>query len=717
MQESSCSYILNQMYTNSLSYLLFFIIRDVLGSSSIQAEKISALLETMDQKKDMIRELLRSSSELSPHLREAESSGALLAQLGYLQEEWRLLEGTFKRALRHASASSSQSSHLLKMAQDLQARVTALQKSCADLQSFKEVHGSSPCTQALLLTCLTADLKIYNQLYLHMQSQFDALCHFSLGQMEKKEMGRVLQELQCSLNITMRQFEELAPGICETPLPKVIKELGDLVTWAKHAEHHIAIAEMLALFPEEAHTQVAEMQKLRSDTLSKQLQFKSVVFDVDKNNSDDVLNSRKIVEDLYEAIDDSSAHVLENMERSLQERDHLFRKLTSVDTWLANSHISRNSCIRIKNASKAEMQELEIQLGVHKLATDKIENQIAQVDILIENCRKTAIELSPAESRYLINRLSGLWTELDGLVAHERVSSWELEELIHERTSSNEELESIQASLKRISADLECQSFPLTAEALSAAKHMTHMLMEHQFQVQELQHCQEDKRRSLLCDIGELQDRCKTLTVHATEQEKYFHLLKEMEKSRDIAEVQIQCSRVKAASLGERFRLCQTLLVELPLVKTQCQEVADQLEAIAQNLNPSQLNSERQRIQHMVETLVAWEHAVKENIENLESRLLEGLHLCTELPTMMDHVRRTREELFKVEPVNPEEKTIDAALQRCWVIWRNLESWMRVMEALGRKEKCNLGTHEELNSLTDACKQDCHSQMVSNCFI
>ena len=663
----------------------------------------------------MIRELLRSSSELSPHLREAESSGVLLAKLGYLQEDWRLLEGTFKRALRHASASFSQSSHFLKMAQHLQGRVTTLQKTCAGLRSSEDSHGG-PCCQILQLTCLKADLKINNQCYLHIQSQSDTLCQFSLGRKEKEGIGCVLQELRCSLNVTKRQLEDLKPGIRGTPLPKVLMLLEDLATSAKHAENQMALGQTLSLFPEEAQIQMAEMHKLRSKTLSKQIQLKSLVIDIDKNNSD-VLNSVKMVEELYEAFDDSSAHILQRMERSLHEREDLFHKLTSLDTWWADTHISKSPRIPIENASKVEMLELERQLGVHKLATDKIEKQIAQVAILIENCRKTAIELNPAEARYLVNRLSGLWTELDGLVAHERVSSWELEELILERTSSNEELASIQVSLNKISADLDGQSFPLTAEALAAAKRMTHMLMEHQFQVQELQHCPEAKRSSMLCDIGELQDRCKTLTVHAMEQDKYLHLLKEMDKSRHIAEGQIQCSFTQAASLGERFRLCQTLLIELPLVKTQCQETADQLEVIAQNLNASELQSERQRIQHTVESLVAWEHAVTENIHNLEGRLLEGLRLCTELPNMTDHVRRTKQELLEVEPVNPEEKAIDAALQRCWVIQRNLESWMRVVEALGRKEKCNLGTFEELKSLTDACMHDCHSQMVSHTII
>ncbi|KAJ3606458.1 hypothetical protein NHX12_025979 [Muraenolepis orangiensis] len=221
---------------------------------------------------------------------------------------------------------------------------------------------------------------------------------------------------------------------------------------------------------------------------------------------------------------------------------------------------------------------------------------------------------------------------------------------------------------------------------------------------------QAGKISALLQTLEQKKDMIREL-LHS-KQEKYLHFLQEMENSRDIAEGQIKCSRVKAVSLDERFRLCQTLLVELPLVKMQCQEAADQLEAIAQNLKPSQLNSERQRIQHTVGTLVAWEQAVTENIRDVESRLLEGgLCLRTELPAMMEFVRQTRQELLEVEPLNPEEKAIDAALQRCWVIWRSLESWLRVVEALGLKEKWNLRTHEELYSLTDACMRDCHSQM------
>ncbi|XP_069017780.1 nesprin-2a isoform X4 [Embiotoca jacksoni] len=680
---------------------------NALGSSALQAEKLNALLQTMEQKKDIMKDLLCFSSQISVHLSDAESSGALLAQLGDVQEEWRLLEGSIKRALRHASNSSCQSSLLLKEAEQLKAKLDALQKfNCQSLD------GKS----ALEFVCLTTDLKLYNQLYLHLQFQSDALINFSLGQKEKKEIERNLRGLESLLVVTKRKFDSFTSGCGVNFSTKINKQLQDLIVWAKQAENHITIGEKLALFPEEARIQIVEMKKFQTDILRRRSkmrvqveEMKNVVSDMEMEDGDQVL---KTVEDLYGAISDSLDHILDTMKKNLNDRENLLCGLANMDAWLAETHAERDPCTHVENVSGANIGKLESELKSHKLATVEIENQLKLLEAMLESCRKIATGLSPGESRYLVNRLSGLWTELDGLLAQEKATSWELEEVIHERTSSDDELSTVKASLKQISSDLEQQKFPLTQETLSTVARLKHMLMEHQCEVQELQHCQEAKRSSLLCTIGELQDRCKTLSINAFEQDKYLHLRRQMEESRDIAKGQIEHAQNKAIGVGERFRLCQTLLVELPLVRTQCQEAADQLEAIAQEIHPTELSSERERIHRTVETLVAWELSVTDDIKNLEAKLLLGLQFNSELPAFIELLQNTREALKGAEPVSPEEKAIDCALRQSWVIWRNMESGMRVLEGLGQKEKLNLRNYKELYSLRDAAMQECHAQMV-----
>lgn len=671
-----------------------------MGSSALQADQLHALLKTMEQKKDAMEDLLHASSQLSVHLSDAESSGTLLAQLGDVQEEWRLLEGSIKRALSHAYNATSQSSLLLKDSKQLKAKLEAL---------LSGLDGKS----SLEIICLTTDLKLYNQLYRHLQSQSDALIQFSLGQKEKDEIYHDLQGLGSLFSVIKTKLDSFTDSCEGKSSTKINKQLRDLIVWAKQAENHISVGKKLALFPEEARIQIVEMRKFQTDILSKRSKMRrhiEEVKDMEKNESDQVL---KTVEDLYEAIADSLDHVLDTMKKSLNEREKLLCQLASMDAWFAETHAKRDPCSHVENVSKTDIRKLESELKSHRLAAVEIEKQLKLLEGMSDSCKKITIELSPGESRYLVNRLSGLWTELDGLLAHEKATSWELEELIHERTNSEEELSTIQASLQRISADLEQLKFPLGQETFSVIAHWKRMLMEHQCQVQELQHCQEAKRSTLLCSIGELQDRCKVLSINTFEQDKYMHLRRQMEESRDIAEEQIQHAKNKTITVGKRFKLCQTLLVELPLVKTQCQEAADQLEAIAQELHPSDLDTEREKIHSTVETLVSWEHSVTEDIKNLEAKLLLGLQFNSELPALVELLQTTRVVLEGAQPVSPDEKAIDVALRKYWVIWRNMESGMRVLEGLARKEKINLRNNKGLYSLREAAMQECHSKMVS----
>ncbi|XP_014270043.3 nesprin-2a isoform X9 [Maylandia zebra] len=678
-----------------------------LGSSALQAEKLHVLLQTMEHKKAMMEGLLRLSRQLSVHLSDTESSGALLGQLGNVQEEWRLLKGSIKRALRHASNSTCQSSLLLKEAEQLKAKLEALQKSdCQNLNS----------KSALECVCLTTDLKLYNQLYIHLQSQSDALNNFSLGEKEKDEIEHSLQELASLLGVTKKKLDSVTLSCGDSSPTKINKQLRDLIVWAKQAENHISIGKKLALFPEEARIQIVEMRKFQADILSRQSkmrvqvdEMKDLASNMENEESDQVLRT---VEDLYEAIADSLDLVLDTMEKDLKQREKLLCELASMDAWLAETHAKRNPCAHIENISKVDLKKLENDLKSHELATVDIESQLELVEVMSESCRKIAIGLSPAESRYLVNRLSGLWTELDGLLAHEKATSWELKELIHECTTSDEELSSIQDSLKQISADLEQLKIPLTQETLSVIAQWKHMLMEHQCQIQELQHCLEPKRSSVLCFIGELEDQFKALSISAFEQEKFLHLKTQMEESKDIVKEQIQNAKNKALGVDERFKLCQTVLVEIPLVKTQSQEATDQLEVIAQELHPSVLHLERERIHHIVDTLESWETLGTDDIKNLEAQLLLGLQFDSELPAYIELLESTRVELEGTEPVSPEETAIDIALQRYWVIWRSMESGMRVLENLGQKEKTDLRNYKELYSLRDSVMQECHSQMV-----
>uniref|UniRef100_A0A4W5R0G0 KASH domain-containing protein n=1 Tax=Hucho hucho TaxID=62062 RepID=A0A4W5R0G0_9TELE len=685
-------------------------------SSALQAEKLHTLLCNIEQQKGMMGELLQVCCQVSSHLSEDEGSGALLAQLGDLQEEWRLLEGAGNRRLRHASIGSSQSSILLQKAEQLHCKLETLQKSITLLQTSQLQHDTH---RALELTFMTADLKAFNQQYLHLLGQSEDFTQFSLGRKEKEDVECTLQSLSSLLASTQRLLSAQSFSIAKPSLAKITKQMQDLIIWAKQVENHIAAGEKVALFPEEARLQITSMRKLQSEILARHSRVHYKVEDLkelisDEGEIDKVLSSLKTLKDLYETVSDNSARILKEMESVLEEREKMLLQISKVNTWLAVAHHEREVIADVENVSKDTIPDLESKLQFHMGAIKEAERQLAVTDALLETCMEVSSGLTPAESHFLVNRLTGLRTEVEGMVAHEKAAHWELEELLHTRTSSAEELAAVQMSVQQIWADLERQRFPVTKDSLSAIEPLTHMLLEHQCQIQELQYCQEDQKSPLLRTIGELQEKVKTLHHHALEHEKYLTYRKRMEDSREVAKERAQCSKDKRVSVGERFSLCQALLVELPLVKTQCQDASDQLEAIAQDLHLSErmlLLSERQRIGRTVENLASWELAITDNIKNLEGKLLEGLRFCTELPAMMDLLQQVRQELTESDPVKPDVRAINIALRRCWVIWRNVESVMRVLEALGQREQVEMSQCGELHTLRNDVVQKCHACM------
>ncbi|TNM94924.1 hypothetical protein fugu_017683 [Takifugu bimaculatus] len=649
-----------------------------LGSSALQADGLQALLQTMEGKKGMLEELLCLGSQLSVHLSDSESSGALLAQLGDVQEEWRHL-GSLKPSL----------------------------KLCRSLDS--------EATDTFGYLCLRAELKLYNQLCLRFQAQLDSLTLISLGQKEKDETIHNLLDLKSLISVTKSKLDTSTYNCYGTLTAKANKQIQEWIEWAKQAENHIAVGPQLALFPEEAYVQIAEMKKFQSDFSSKRLKLRvesEQMKDVFMEKAE-ILQLWQATVGLYETVDKNLECILDTMKKNLEDREKLFFQLANMDAWLVEIVGKKDPYTHVDSISKADLGKLESELKSIKSSTVDLENHMKQLEAVMDSCREISPDLSPGESHYLVNRLSGLWAMLDGLVAHEKASCWELEELIFKRRSSEEELSNIQISLQQISVALEQERFPLSHETILTLEHLMHMLIEHQWEVQELQHCQETKRSSLLCTIGELQDKCKALSVNAYEQDKYLHLRKQMEESISITREQTQCVKATTVSVGERFRLCQTLLVELPLVKTQCQEAADQLEAIAQDLSPSELHSERQRIIQNVETLGSWEHSITEDIKYLENKILLGLDFSSEFPLFIEHLQKIRAELGGVEPVKPDEKVIDIKLQRCWVIWRNLECGVRVLEGLGQKEKIEKKNSKDLYALKSAAKHECQLRMES----
>ncbi|KAJ8009226.1 hypothetical protein DPEC_G00086690 [Dallia pectoralis] len=672
----------------------------------------------MGQQKGMIEELFQVCCQVSSHLSEDERSGKLHAHLGELQEKWRFLEVAGNRVLRHISIGSSQSSRFLQEAKQLHDKLQAFQNSITILQSSKSQHDVH---RVLQMTFMSADLNVLNQQYLYLQRQSKALSNVLPGKKENENMECTLQELGVLLDFTQRLLCVQSLSIANPSLAKITKQMQEFIVWAKQTEYHITAGKNIALFPEEARVQIASMRKRQSEILARQSKVHSKVENMNRLISDErelykVMSSLKTLEDLYETISQTSACTLTEMEAALEKREKMLIQILKVNTWLAVGKHEREVTAGVESVSEHTVQDLEGKLLFQMCAIKEAERQLALTDALLETCIEISLGLSPPESDFLIGWLSSLQNEVDIVLAHEKASHWELEELLHAWTFSVEELAAIQTSVQEIWVNLDKQTFPVTKDSLYTIEPLIHMLLDHQCQIHELQYSQETQKSAQLRTIGKLLERTKSLQYLALEQEKYLRHQWCIEDHMDVAKELAQHASDKHVSVEERFSLCQAILVKLSQMKILCRDAADQLEAISQDWQLSERKwqmSEMEWIKQTVELLDSRELTAMDTAKHLELQLVQSLEFHNELPAMINLLQQFRLELTESNPVEPDITDINIALRRCWVIWRSMESGMQILEALGQRELVDISLCEELHSLRKDVVERCQERMES----
>ncbi|XDV42021.1 hypothetical protein PO909_010774 [Leuciscus waleckii] len=683
---------------------------DCIESSTLQAEKLSAFLKSMQEKRGILEELLQTCSQISAHLDDAEGPVACIEPFRTLQERWRTVEWAAAKSLWHANVCTAEVSGLLQEARELQRELDLLEKSvCLSHSSHRPIDWQS----ALHETVRTADLAVLTERYSYILEVSQALSSSPLGKKELGDMEDAVQGLNSQLALTQEKLSsQTSNGNDCSPIIRII---SDYVTWAKQTESKVSRRRRLSLYPEEASHEVNHMKKLQSETSLKRFQLASVlkelreeVTGLDEKDSKAMLPTLDSLEDLYVKISEKTECAVVEMNRMLHIRERLWKQITDSSFWLT-SVLEKESGKPVASEPKITIPELRVQLQVSTEALKDAERQAKNLESLLDETKTMNYVLSVPESFQLINRLTALQEEVSRVVNRKWASCWVFEELLHSQESSAEEHNVIQKSLRQLSADVMRQKYPVTRDSLSALESVKHMLMELLCKVQEIPHCPEPQRKEMFHAVLDLQRRIHLLEQQAKEHEEYLTSRQHMENSREA--VKKSLSHIVDSHVGTDVRLCvcQAVLVELPLARITCQEAADHLEAISKDLYPSQLTAERQKVCLVTEQLASWELTVKNEAKTLQCSLVERLGSPTDLSPLVELFSSVRQQLKKTICMEPDNKTIDAELRKHWTLVQTVESVIQMLEVCRKGEEAE--SYQMTVDLGQRTLNDCNVHM------
>ncbi|KAJ8290335.1 hypothetical protein GJAV_G00011550 [Gymnothorax javanicus] len=668
-------------------------------SCSVKAEKLRAVLSDLEQERTVIGKLLQTHAKLSPYLSQSDGLMAF-TQLEQLQGEWRDLERAAERTLHQVSVLIRESGDLLQDCQELQGRLEDLRKSLGPPQPSLEKWDSQRAGE---LMAISSSLAAANQRYLHLQPQTsDALFRRFQGEKEKKEIEQALLCVKEEVGRLQGQIAQQAPSSSNVTLGKIMKVMQEAFTWAKHTESDIEACKKVALLPEAVHSQIKGLKKLQSEISAKQSQLESFVEevkelipDLDEKDTPMVLSLLQTLEDMSKSTAGKLARALQDMELGLQTREKMSEQIADVDSWVV-AHIHKDV---VKDAiSKGSTADLERKLRQLQGIIKEADKQAAVTEALLMRSRDIAPELTMVENCRLNEKLICLQEDIKGIINCEKSSCQELEELLQAQASSRKKLASLEISLRQMLVDLNKFRFPITRDSLCAIEPMKHMILEQKCQVDQLPHCTEEKRKELLCTIAELQNKVNSLGQKAELHERYLNCRQRIEELKEKVEAQLLMVKDESINKEERFKSGQALLVQFPFIKNMCKAAEVELQNISTDLYPSELSSERQRINQAAEAFSIWEMTVANNANILERALLSSLHYPTEQYTMLEFLKQANRDLEQPSPVALEEQTIDRELLKCAVLQRSVECRARILENLENKNESRQKLQEPKNA-------------------
>lgn len=668
----------------------------------------------MEENRALLGDLLLTQTQLSPSLSWSERATAQMEQKT-LQEGWRGLESAVERTLYHTHVRTHDSSGLLAALAGLHRHLETIGK---DLEPSSAPQWT--CKKGQRLMVANAEVKAARQRYLLLQRQSEATL---LGSPREKDAARLQDGLR-RVTDQLCHTEELVSSQTQSSsspiMEKIILVLRDGLAWAKQTESDIeGRRKRVALLPEEVHRQLRDLKMLQSEVMSKQVQLESLAEEVtelfpqlDQDEEVPVVRSSlKTLEELSKSTTEELANAVRELEWGLQTREKLSAQIADLDSWvLAHLH---GEASRAPDGELRSPTELDRRARQIRETLAEAEKQAAVCEALLMLSRDIASELSITENLQLFDKLCALRDDVRAISGYEKANKTEMDQLAQTVESSRKQLVAVETSLRQMSGDLSRHRFPITSESLQALEPLKRVILEHKSQVDLLQPwIPREKTRELHAAVSELLGSIVALETKARGHERYLTKRQCVEDLRESVQEQVCRTKDDSKALEDKYKVCQTLLVRLPLIKHMSEEAGRELQAISSDLYPSQLSSERQRLKCNQESLDTLEVMLYNNLSIMEWNLLEQLDLGVEREATLAFLRRSQQELWEPPPLEPSETALDLRYQRVLSLRRTVESRVRALEVLEQKQGPGRGS-QELSGLKAEVLGECDSQMAS----
>lgn len=671
----------------------------------------------MEQERTVLGELIQTHSQLSPHLSQPESAAAL-SQQSVLQSEWKALERSAEKSLHNVSTYTKESFDLLE-------DINTLKEHLENFHKILESHWISSSAwdskRVQEMIGLSAELTAAKQRYLDVHENFEALSQSCNFKTEVYNIQQGLWSVKDHIDLIGEELDFSLPTSNNPSMVKIVKVITEALAWAKKTRYDIENRERkVSLLPEEVHRQIKDLKKLNSDMTSKQIQLSTLtkevtemIPDLDKPDVPVVTSLLELLASLSKSTEERIAAAMEEIQLSLQTREKISEQITEVDSWI-QTHLHKESLSR-EELQSLSAADLDQRLRQSQDTLQEAEKHSGIAEALQMKSKDITSELSISENAWLYEKLSKLQEDIKGIINYEKSSILEIKDILQNRELSEQKMSSFEQKLREITIDMKGHTFPITKDSLDAIEPIKRILVEHKFQVEQINTSAEGKRRELLCVISELHHKMNTFRIKSQIHERFLSLKQRVEDLRENLELYVPKTKDESIGKEERYKFCQSLLAQIPLIKLMYKEASDELLNISPDLYPSQLTTEQERLKQNLETFNTWETAIQNNLQIVELDILKDISYLSEQRAVHSFLKEASQVLGKNCEVEINQGAVDDELRRFLKLQKNVEARMRVLEVLEHKNGHQQGSRhsKSVAELAKSVLDQCDRRLVS----
>ncbi|XP_009945808.1 PREDICTED: nesprin-1-like, partial [Leptosomus discolor] len=680
-------------------------------STNVHLEALQKLALALQERRFALEDLKDQKQKMTEHLN-LDDKELVKEQFGHFEQRWTQLEDLVKRKIQVSVSTLEELSLVHSKFQELMEWAEEQQPS------ISEALKQSPppdLAQSLLMDHLTicSDLEAKQIVLKTLVKDADRVMT-NLGLNERQELQKALSDAQyhvdCLSDLVGQRRKHLNKALSEKT--QFLMAVFQATNQIHQHEKKVTFPEHICLLPEDVNKQIrtcknaqANLKAYQNEVTGLWAQGRDLMKEATEQEKSEVLGKLQELQNVYDTVLQKCNQRLLELEKNIVSRKYFKEDLDKACHWLKQADIVTFPEVNVMNSNS----ELYSQLAKYQ----QILEQSPEYENLLLALQRDGQEILPSlnevDHSYLDEKLNILPQQFNIVTALAKEKLYKIQEAIYARKEYASLIELTSkalieledqfvnmdkapaAILAKEAASLQQAYRDLLGEVVSLGAAVDELNQKKEAFRSTGQPWQPDEMLKLVTLYHKLKRQIeqKINLLEDTIEECQEHEKMCMQFEAQLEAVKKEQIKVNEETLPieEKLKIYHSLVGSLQDSGSLLKRITEHLETLSPQLDSSACETTNHQVQSWQEKLKSLHAAIGDTVMECENRLVQSIDFQTEICRSLDWLRWVKTELNGTLSLDLKLQSIQEEIRKVQIHQEEVQSSLRIMNALSNKEK------------------------------